>query len=170
MFEGFVAAGRADEEFVARLIVATKGGNVVPATSEDDIQNHVDFWWTPNGGTQRFGVDVKGLKKIRRNDYRVNDTDTWIETMNVLGQPGWVYGKATYIAFRRIGKVLFVRREALARYVETKIAGKQIVSKNPMCCYIPYRRASSFPPRMDVITLVPLDDIESISEFVIAHR
>ena len=47
MFEGFVTAGRVDEEFVAKLLVASKGGRVVPSTSEDDIQNQVDFWWTP---------------------------------------------------------------------------------------------------------------------------
>lgn len=170
MFESFVTAGRVDEEFVAKLLVAAKGGRVVPSTSEDDIQNHVDFWWTPNGATQSLGVDVKGLKKIRRNDFRVNNTDTWIETMNVQGNPGWVYGKATYIAFRRIGKVLFVKREALAHYIEEKIAGKQIVGRNPMCCYVPYRRASSFPPRLDIITLVPLDDIEALAEFIIPHR
>ena len=170
MFEGFVAAGRVDEAFVAKLLLASKGGKIEPSSSEDDIQNHVDFWWTPNGTTASLGVDVKGLKKIRRNDFRINDVDTWIETMNVLGKPGWVYGKATYIAFRRIGKVLFVRREILANYIEGKIARKPLVGRNPMCCYIPYRRANSFPPRLDIITLVPLDDIEAIAEFVIPHR
>ena len=170
MFEGFVSTGRLDEEFVAKLRVAAKGGTVAVSSEEDDIHNHVDFWWTPSNSSLRMGVDVKGLKKIRRNDSRVNDNDTWIETMNVRGKPGWVYGKATYIAFRRIGKVVFVERKALAKFVETKIAGKPLVGRNPMCCYVPYRRANSFPPRLDVITLVPLDDIEAISEFVIAHR
>lgn len=170
MFESFVAAGRVDEEFVAKLLLDAKGGKIIHSTSEDDILNHIDFWWTPNGSSESLGVDVKGLKKIRRNDFRINDVDTWIETMNVLGKPGWVYGKATYIAFRRIRKVLFVKRQTLASYIEGKIAGKSLVGKNPMCCYVPYRRANSFPPRLDIITLVPLDDIEDIAEFVIPHH
>ena len=169
MFENFVTAGRVDEEFVAKLLVANRGGTVTISSEEDDIHNHIDFWWTPANSSHRLGIDVKGLKKIRRNDFRVNNVDTWIETMNVLGQPGWVYGKATYIALRRIGKVVFVARETLARFIEDKIAGKPLVGRNPMCCYVPYRRANGFPPRQDIITLVPLDDIESLAEFIITH-
>lgn len=170
MFEDFVSIGRIDEEFVANLLVSAKGGTVAVSSEEDDIHNHVDFWWTPANSSKRIGIDVKGLKRIRRNDSRINDVDTWVETMNVLGKPGWVYGDATYIAFRRIGKVVFVLREALAKFVETEIAGKPLVGRNPMCCYVPYRRANSFPPRLDIITLVPLDDIEALAEFVIPHR
>lgn len=170
MYEDFVSSGRIDEKFVAQLLTEVKGGTVVAASENDDIHNHVDLWWTPPSSSQRIGIDVKGLKKIRRNDSRVNDTDTWVETMNVLGQPGWVYGKAKYIAFRRIGKVVFVVREVLAKFIESKIAGKQLVGYNPMCCYVPYRRANCSTPRLDIITLVPLDDIEELAEFVIPHR
>ena len=169
MYEGFVSNGRIDEKFVAKLLIDAKGGTVAVSSEDDDIYNHIDFWWTPPNSSQRIGIDVKGFKKIRRNDLRVNDTDTWIETMNVKGQPGWVYGKATYIAFRRTGKVVFVLREALAKFIESKIDGKPLERRNPMRCYIPYRRANCSTPRLDIITLVPLDDIEALAEFVIPH-
>ena len=162
MWESFVDAGRSDEEYVARQILANYGGTIMPSTRVEDMHDHVDFWWTMTDGT-RVGVDVKGLKKRSRNDPRVNDEDTWIETMNVHGEPGWVYGKATYIAFRRLRKTLLVERETLAAYIEGKIAGKELWGRNPHCCYVPYRRASTFPPRLDIITLVPLDDIEQIA-------
>lgn len=166
MFENFVIAGHADEKFVANLLKENKGGTVMVSSEEDDIHNHVDLWWTPVNSAQRIGIDVKGLKKISRTDSRVNNVDTWIETMNVQGNPGWVYGKATYIAFRRIGKVVFVARNVLARFIQDKIVGKPIVGRNPKHCYVPYRRAN----RLDIVTLVPLDDIEAFAEFVITHH
>ena len=169
MWESFVIAGKADETFVARQLMREIGGRIEPATEAEDIYDHVDFWWIQPDGS-RLGVDVKGLKKLGRNDPRVNDVDTWIETMQVNGRPGWVYGKATYVAFRRLKSTLFVRREKLASWIESKIAGKKLWTVNPRCCYVPYRRASSYPPRLDIITLVPLDDLESIAAFSLGVR
>lgn len=165
-WQGFVAAGRVDEAFVARQLVTQRGGEIRAATPAEDIQAHVDFWWTnPSGGV--VGIDVKGMKKRSRNDTRPDNDITWLEFQNVHGQPGWLYGRAKYIAFRRIGLTAFVDRLKLVRYAENLIRGKKVETVRPSACGIPYTRSRW--GRNDVTVMVPLDDVQALAEFVLPN-
>ena len=165
-WEFFVAQGRGDEAFVAKQLVEKVGGSIVPATSDEDIYNHVDFWWVKPDGS-RLGVDVKGMKKRSRNDLRPDNDITWLELQNVNGGPGWLYGSAKYIAFRRIGLTVFVDRAVLASYAERLIAGKQVVTIRPQVCGIPYTRSRW--NRNDITVMVPLDDMQALAEFTLPN-
>ena len=163
-WELFLAAGRVDEAFVAKQLVSHLGGTIDVATQEVDIQDHIDFWWRkPDNAV--VGIDVKGMRKRSRSDPRPDNDITWLEFQNVLGARGWLYGKAKYIAFRRIGLTAFVDRVTLASYAERLVAGKQVVDVRPAVCGIPYTRRRW--GRNDITVMVPLDDVQALAEFVL---
>ena len=169
-YERFVEDGRADEVLVARSVVSALGGSVEWATRYEDTEQHVDFWWrVPDkshpGLLAIIGVDVKGMRKIRREDAAPSNDITWLETRNVNGKPGSLYGKASYIAFVRIGKILLVNREKLLAFALEKIAGKTVSTDRPSCCYAPYSRVKS--GRNDLVFMARLDDIEAIAEHIV---
>lgn len=67
------------------------------ASQKDDMFNHIDLFYTIADKTYSF--DVKSMKKSNRKDSTVDDQIHWIELQNVRGNPGWIYGKADFIAF-----------------------------------------------------------------------
>lgn len=165
-WETFVALGRQDESFVAKQVLSQLGGTIVVASQEEDVKDHVDFWWTkPNG--ERVGVDVKGMRKKSRSDLRPDNDITWLEFRNVLGEVGWLYGKAKYLAFRRIGLTVFVDRLKLVQYAENLVRGKQVVDVRPTLCGIPYTRKRW--GRNDITVMVSLDDIQALAEFILPN-
>lgn len=168
-YEHFVTEGRVDERLAARSILHALGGRMAWATEREDVEDHVDLWWTrrcgSDGSTLRCGIDVKGMRKLSRGDAEPSNDITWLETRNVHGKPGSLYGKATYIAFIRIGKVLVVDRRKLLSFALAKIEGKPVVVDRPNACYVPYSRIRW--GRDDITFMARLDDIEAIAEFVV---
>lgn len=155
-------AGIEDENFVMEAVEHTLGGKCEKSSKNEDMYDHIDFWWdSPKRG--RIGIDVKGIKKHNRKDSEVDDSIHWIEMMNVRGNLGWVYGKAEYIAFRTLKKILFVKLTTLQKFAEDKIKGKELVHKNPTECYIPYQRWQ----RQDMVFKCPTTDLEKLAEFSI---
>ena len=64
-------------------------------------------------------VDVKAPKRVRRSDPRPSSEFMWVETRNVRGKPGWVHGKADYIAQEVEGRgFLLLDRARLAAFAE----------------------------------------------------
>lgn len=123
-------------------------------TNEEDINEHWDV------SVNNIKIDIKGLRKIKRNDHEVNDTIHWIELENVLGKPGWLYGKADYIAFELLDSWLLVKRYKLIELINNKL--KIEISNTPEI-YKMYRRFG----RYDTITLVPTSDLKIISTKII---
>lgn len=139
------------------------GGTCEKSTSYEDRVRHIDFWWeSPKKG--RIGVDVKGRKKDKQSDKKFNDDIHWIEMKNVVGNKGWVYGDAEYIAFRTSNKIVFVKTKILQEYAEKVIEGKECVyGECPKDFYIPYTRKD----RQDVVFKCPVLDLINISDFII---
>lgn len=158
----YYLSGKLDEDFVMDAVKFTLGGEVTRATKEEDIYDHIDFWWnSPKKG--KIGIDVKGLKKNDRNDNNYDDSIHWIELTNVNGKPGWIYGKALYIAFRTNNRIIFCKTQKLLEFILHKTKDKEITQQNPKQCYIPYQRHN----RKDVIVKVPTNDIITIADFYI---
>lgn len=155
-------AGIEDENFVMEAVEHTLGGKCEKSTKNEDMFDHIDFWWdSPRKG--RIGIDVKGIKKSNRKDKIVDDSIHWIEIQNVRGNPGWIYGKSEYIAFRTFEKILFVKLVDLQKFAEDKTKGKEIVYSNPKEFYIPYQRYG----RQDKVFKCPTSDLEALAEFSI---
>lgn len=151
--------GLEDEKLVMEVTKRKFGGDVRKATRNEDVREHIDFWWISKDGNE-YGFDVKGVRKNKRSDKVSDDKINWIELVNVQGKPGWVYGNAKYIAFLTNESVLYVPRKKLALYIEEKIKGKPLSTVNPSMCYIPYQRFG----RQDMIVKVPTNDLREIAK------
>jgi len=98
-------------------------------------------------------VDVKGLKRVNMKDSNVNPDIHWIEFQNVIGKKGWLYGRASHIAFELVDTYLLIEREVLYKFCKEKIVDRKI--KDTKGLYTLYRRKG----RQDVISLVLTKDL-----------
>lgn len=121
------------------------------ATKDEDMFQHFDLT-IPQGK-----VDVKGLKRINRNDSTFTYEYHWVEFQNVRGNKGWVYGDADYIAFEIPEGYLLVDREALLTMCREKVVDRKVGNIKEV--YKLYNRQG----RKDILTLVKISDLESIA-------
>jgi hypothetical protein len=160
----FYKKGLIDESFVMDAVKHTLGGEVEKSSRFEDVRDHIDFWWdSPKKG--RIGIDVKGIKKNSRGDKKPDDTIQWLELQGVTGYPGWLYGKAEYIAFRTFTKIIFVKREKLLSFALEKVKDKETVYDTPKECYVPYKRKKW--GRDDLSLKALTSDLEEIADFCI---
>jgi len=97
--------------------------------------------------------DVKGYKKLNRNDSNFQDDITWVEGKNVHGKDGWIKGKADYIVFERQKTWVCANRIELYDLVSKKLHENKYRKGKDVYCI--YQREN----RLDAITLVPFKDI-----------
>lgn len=167
--DDFFERGTSDENFVMEATEHFFGGKCYRSEDEktrmrDDKYDHIDFWWdSPKKGT--IGVDAKGLKKNKRTDKEYDDSIQWLELKGVSGYPGWLYGKAEYIAFRTNNGIIYAKREKLAKFAEEKVEGKELVYDTPSEFYVPYQRKKY--GKKDVMIKVPTSDIMELADFLI---
>jgi hypothetical protein len=160
----FYKKGLIDESFVMDAVKHTLGGEVEKSSGNEDVRDHIDFWWdSPKKG--RIGIDVKGIKKNSRSDKKPDDTIQWLELQGVTGYPGWLYGKAEYIAFRTFTKIIFVKRDRLLSFALEKVKDKDVVYDTPKECYVPYKRKKW--GRDDLSLKALTSDLEEIADFCI---
>ena len=160
----FYLKGLLDENFVRDAVKYTLGGETYKSTKEEDMFDHIDFWWdSPKRG--RLGIDVKGLNKASRQDSKFDDSIHWLELQNVRGNDGWLKGKADYIAFRTFTNIIFVKREKLLSFAIESIKGKEVVYDTPKECYVPYKRKKW--GRDDLSLKVKKEDLLKLADFCI---
>ena len=124
------------------------------ANREEDMFGHFDFVID-----KCIKVDVKGAKRINRNDLYTNHSIHYIEFINVRGAKGWISGEADYIAFEYYNYFVFVTRQAILDLCKEKVIDKSIYNTKEL--YKLYSRNG----RLDVMTLVPTIDLIKISSF-----
>ncbi len=73
-----------DTEDLFKSLMESRGHKVIKSSKQDDIYKHIDFY--VNG----YSIDVKGSRHL---------DCIWLETINVLGDDGWLKGKADFIVF-----------------------------------------------------------------------
>lgn len=164
--EEFYKNSLRDEEFVLKLTEENWGGITRKATRNEDMFDHIDFFWRMNESMEEIGFDVKGLRKNKRSDKEFDDRITWVELLNVNGYPGSVYGKAKYIAFLTKDSVVYVDRVKLIKFVNKRVQGKDIVHQCPSECYVPYQRWG----RKDMIVKVPMADLKPIAKQILKFK
>ena len=129
----------------------------VRSSREQDMFEH----WDKEGGflNSRFKFDVKGMKKFNRSDDQVQDQMALVELTNVRGNPGWIKGKADYIALERKDYWLIVDREELLRMVEKNLGEPSAWSfkKTPYAIYDRKKFG-----KQDQFCWVPFEDIEDL--------
>ncbi len=117
----------------------------------EDIFMHVDFW---HGD---IGVDVKGNNL---------PDEIWIEFKNVRGEPGWVFGEATYIAFDmpELHGFALVERQELQNYCRQNVDFSGLVAKQDA-----YKKCYQRKDREDLITKLILQDLQELKSFTITE-
>lgn len=106
------------------------------SSKEEDMYEHIDFFISYNK-SPKLSVEVKSAKKLSRHDDEVDFNLIYVEFKNVRGNPGWLYGKADYIAFQQKNCFLLVKRKKLIDIAETRVT-MNFTSKPTL--YKSYRR------------------------------
>lgn len=118
-------------------ICQQKGWEVVQATRDENYKKHIDCWVNVSSQGKHvgnFSVDVKAAKRVARRDRNnkftnVQDELHWVEWTGRSGWPGWVRGKAKWMAFGMCdGSFLMVDRARLESFVDPLIQSKRTIS------------------------------------------
>ncbi len=130
-----------------------KGLNVTKSSHTEDRHEHIDYWLAMSGQSSRWGVDVKGNNL---------PDEIWCEFKNVAGNPGWMYGGATIIAFDmpEEGGFSIVDREELALFCEKHVKDEAVTNKKDA-----YLKKYTRKDRQDVITILKLHDIKTLLSY-----
>lgn len=130
-----------------------KGLLVTKSTHTEDIHQHIDYWLAMSGNGKQWGVDVKGNNL---------PDEIWVEFKNVQGNPGWLYGGATIIAFDmpEEGGFSIVDREELAFFCEKHVLDEAVSSKKDA-----YLKRYTRKDRQDVISILKLHDIKALMSY-----
>ena len=144
--------GRVAEERFVRAARAV-GLKVSKSSDMEDMHDHVDYWLAVEDSSTKWGVDVKGNNL---------PDEIWCEFKNVRGNDGWLYGRATIIAFDmpEEGGFAIVNREDLAEYCEMNVSD-EIVQNKANAHLKKYQRNN----RQDLITKLKLQDIKKLKSY-----
>ena len=123
----------------------SRGFSVLKSDNSSDMHEHWDF------KVNDSLVDVKGLKRVSRNDNSYSTHLTWVEFVNVRGNKGWLQCCADYIAFEQINYFLIVSRQDLLDYCNEYVID-EFVNSSKEAYYKKYSRKN----RKDVISLINL--------------
>lgn len=152
-------SGGLEKELNFKKIAEKNGFFCEKSKKNQDIYEHWDFNITKDNVNLK--VDVKGIKKIDRNDSDPQDTWIWLEIMNVNGEKGWCYGENDGIFFETFKKWFFVKKEVLQKIIENKVK-KELVDDPNLAYYKCYRRHG----RKDVTTLIKTSDIKPYADLI----
>lgn len=145
------ATGRCAEVRFVRA-ARNKGLLVTKSTHTEDIHEHIDYWLAIKDGG-KWGVDVKGNNL---------PDEIWCEFKNVRGNPGWLYGGATIIAFDmpEEGGFSIVDRQELAFFCEKHVRDEVVKDKRDA-----YLKKYTRKDREDVITILKLHDLKNLVSY-----
>ena len=145
------ATGRCAEVRFVRA-AREKGLSVTKSSHTEDRHSHIDYWLALSG-QKKWGVDVKGNNL---------PDEIWCEFKNVQGNPGWMYGGATIIAFDmpEEGGFAIVDREELAFFCEKHVSNETVTDKR-----YAYLKKYTRKDREDVITILKLHDLKNLLSY-----
>lgn len=141
-----------DRGFTAESVfvnLMNKKFRVIPSSRMDNMTKHIDYYVYDNN-QKYFTVDVKARKR-----YAKDDKEVWVEFKNEVGKAGWLYGKATVIAFEREKDFVIVSREKLKDLCEEMVDLSQKTKNKFDCLYKSYTKDN----RNDVISKILFEDI-----------
>lgn len=143
-----------ENNFINTLIKNCDNIEIKRPTNDEDMFEHWDV-------SANIKFDVKGVKKISRNDNQTNENIHYVEFKNVNGESGWLYGKADKFAFETDDYWIIVTKDKLQKFIHEKCKDK-IMCERPELYKI-YSRKN----RKDKMTLVKTLDLMFLSDMVI---
>lgn len=157
---GFLSDGKIKEiEFKDDFIGENKNMSFRFSDEDEDIKEHWDI------EIDGYKYDVKGLKKVTRNDYFYSEDFHFIELKNVNGDNGWLFGDADYFAFETNYYWVIVNDVRLKKLVKDKCKNK-VVKNVDESLYCLYKRKG----RDDLMTMFKTIDLMVISETILSKK
>lgn len=147
--------GKIKESEFSELLLSQVGGTVQIPSKYQGMYDHIDIIWTYNNRT--FTFDIKSAKKNRRADNTPDYNINWVELKNVRGNPGWLFGKADYIAFEGEKDWIVCRRTDIIKLIDSKVTNKSIDKSRSLYTY--YQRNG----RQDIVVKVLSSDLRNIA-------
>ena len=138
---------------------------VKKASPDDDKNKRIDlFAWIKK---VKYSFDAKAPKKINSFDPEPSKTHTWIELNNTKGNIGWLYGKATHIAFEHEGWFLLVNRKKLVNLIEENVdmTAEPKIKKRGVAMEIKDYEKIQREGQEDIMVLVPYKVLEEIMDY-----
>lgn len=158
--ERYKRGAQAEIDFLSAFQAKYPNVQTRRSSREQDMFDHIDIF----AGSESY--DVKSLKKKSSRDNKVSPDIVWVELKNVRGKSGWLYGKATRIAFELEKEFILVNREMLKAVTESLIINKFVSSPQAYHLYgrnfTPQQEIDRGYKCQDVMTFLYLSDIEGI--------
>lgn len=149
-------------EHLFRSMAESKNFIVMPVSPYVNMNDHIDYEVRKN--KRSFTVDVKAMKSMNRGEY-ATDKFILVEFQNVKGDHGWLYGKATNIAFKMKDRFLIVNRESLAKLAESLVDVNlpPLKATNNKDIYRTYQRDGRQDKFAFILSMDILDNIPYVS-------
>lgn len=138
---------------------------VKKASQDEDKKSHIDvFAWIKK---VKYSFDAKAPKKINSFDKEPSKSHTWVELQNIYGYKGWLYGKATHIAFEYEGWFLLVDRMKLVKLIDEKVdkTEQPTIKKRGVAIEIKNYKKFQREDRKDIMVLVPYKILKEITDY-----
>ena len=156
-----------EEELFRKCLLEFHDIESCRSTAKIDAEYHIDLY-LGNG----LSVDVKAQKKVHFWDKVPSDKYTWVEFKNASGRWGWLYGKATHIAFALRDYYLMVDRRHLADYAQQVLKAKGLLNEDGSM--IPSPKPKYYKPyviytrnNLDRVMLVEIKDLLGLNHLIV---
>ena len=149
-------------EVVFKKLAEEKGYSVRVARREEQF-SHVDFILSK--GEEEWRIDVKGAKRKKRTDERVDYTILWLEFRNGNGGEGWLTKEekgATTIAFELENEFVIVSRKELLELAKKLCNLEKMVAQSKNAMYCGYKRFG----RRDLLSIIKTEDLYKIKHSI----
>ena len=131
--------------------------NPIWANRDQNMHEH----WDVANGDSGIRYDVKAMKRVNKSDKDPTDLFHWIELKNVNVKAGWLYGEADYFSFETKNYWLLVPRQKLQIRMHDIDMEKSTILE--ACTTREIYKLYTRPNRKDLISLIPIEDIDSLS-------
>lgn len=176
--QAYERGNKAEDRFESALKKRFPGKRAARANSSEEKYDHWDYKLCVDAScdsAKALKYEVKGVRKLEMRDQAPQDKLFPVEFLSVDGHPGWVFGKANFIAFETLGEEWIVvkptdlaamavnkikeaaaKRGIVVNNVDEILSNPSLrVNRSPEALYKIYGRAG----RGDALTWVRREDI-----------
>lgn len=138
--------------------LAEQRGYEVKISGREQQFNHVDFILKKDN--KEWKVDVKGAKKISRQNNDVCFQHIWLEWKNCRGNDGWLTTEkgCDTIAFELENEFVIVSRKDLLKLAKKLCNLEKMVGQSKNALYCGYKRFG----RRDLLSIIKTEDLLTI--------
>jgi len=158
-----------EEELFQKCLLDFHGIESCKSTGKIDMEWHIDLY-LGNG----LSVDVKSQKKVNGLDKKPSEEFTWIEFNNSSGRRGWLYGRASHIAFAMEDYYLVVDRRHLVDYSAKVLEANGLINRDGKLLAIIKTAAVNYEPykvytrnNLDKVMLVEIADLKGLTHLIV---